>query len=368
MGIRGDFVARVFAVVSLAGGLLAAVPAQAATTCPTVNGVTYHTCITSVTLSRSTASVSGAATVPLTATIGIHSDPGVPSGRAPQSNGAGEARDLFPELYFNIAASGRSALDRVGLTLASGDVHDGLWQGTINITALDAGAMTTSIVSFGGLGSPRMSYQSIPATLLRSVSVTAVHVPMLTSSVDPFTVHYNDPLVVNGHVADPATRLPMARITVHVQQPSQWCDCYLTDQSATTDASGNWSVRIANFRGAYLRVAILAPANSDGRKRAIDEVLDTPNVLGVVTASSSAATAALGQSVRITGSAGPVAGQSMILEKWVNHSWSAVAHAALRPSGRFTFSTVPRAAGHWAYRVRDPDFHAASAPVYVAVG
>ncbi|MDQ1680179.1 MAG: hypothetical protein QOI42_1038 [Frankiaceae bacterium] len=367
MGIRGSFFARVAMVVSLGVGVLAAGPAQAATACPTVNGVVYHTCVTSVTLSRSTASVSGDATVPLTATIGIHSDPGVPTGRATQSSGAGEPRDRFPELYFNIAAFGQSTLDRVGLTLASGDVHDGLWQATINITVLDAGAMTTSVVSFGGLGSPPMSNQSIPAALRRSVSVTAAHVPMLTSSVDPSTVHYNDPLVVNGHVADPATRLPMARITVHVQQPSQWCECYLTDQSATTDASGNWSLRIANFRGAYLRVAILAPANSDGRKRAIKEVVDAPDVLGVVTAGSSAATLARGQAVQITGSAGPVAGQSMILEKWVNHSWSAVAHAALRPSGRFTFSTVPSSTGHWAYRVRDSSFHVASPAVYLSV-
>jgi hypothetical protein len=362
MGIRGSIFARVAMVFSLVGGLLATVPAHAATVCPAVNGVVYDTCVTSVSLSRSTATVSGAATVPLTVEIGIHSGSGVQTGREPMPNATGEAHDLLPELFFAVRTSAQASnWDRVGLALSSGDVHDGVWQGTINISGLDAGTMTTYLVSFGELGQPPKSLSRIPVGLRRSVVVTARHIPKFASQrlfFEPGTVRFKAPFSVMGRVVDAQTGAGMPRITVHVQQPNSACDCYLADQTVTTDAVGNWILHVPELRNSDYRAAIIGPANSDGLRPTISESDGGPAVVGVIVrAVLSTGTAVRGQEVTISGAAGPLAGQQMVVEKWVSHTWQPLRTAPLRASGRFDIVFNAPTSGHWQLRVRDRLFN-----------
>lgn len=356
-------------LVAFVAGLASATPASAATICPAVNGVAYQTCVTSVSLSRTTASISGAASVPLRVSIGIHSDTGVVAGTDPFYNGVGEPHDVVPELSFTIT-NGVNGTDRIGLTLTSGDAHDGVWTGMLNLTVADAGKLTTTSVSFGGLGQPPMTYQSVPVALRKSVTVTATRVPKIVAGTvhfTPVTVHVNAPYVIKGTVDDARTGDPLPRITVHVRGPNRVCDCFFSDYTATTDSAGRWSVRIPHLRTFGVSVSITGPVNSDGHRTYISQWAGSPGIVGSVTAALSAATARPGDPVLVTGTAAPADGQGIILEKWVSGAWRTVSTTELRASGRFTLPARPTAAGHWEYRVRDYTGNATSAPMFLDV-
>ena len=371
MGIARKLIGTVTTTVVLAAGVAAAPAAQAAMTCPTKDGIVYRTCITSVSLSRTSIAITGGATLPLTATIGIHSDDGVPTGRSPFTNGTGLVRDLVPTLEFAIrnTRAQTTSYDRVGLTLVSGDNHDGMWRGTLNVSGIDAGTMTTQQVGFDGLGQPPMSYQTIPAALRRSTVVTAAHIPVFGTppAGSPRTVHYNDPFSISGRVTDKLTGAGMARITVHVESAIGVCDCLTSDEVVTTDPSGFWTLRGPHARISYHFVVVAGPVNSDGTTPKIaSSGVDGPFIIGALSAALSTTTGHPGVPVTVTGSAGPAEGQSILLEKWISHSWQVVSSEPVRGSGRFTLPT--RAApGHWEFRVADPAHHAVSAPMFLTM-
>jgi hypothetical protein len=177
-------------------------------------------------------------------------------------------------------------------------------------------------------------------------------------------VRYGSAFVVSGRVTDAATGAAMARVTVHVQRPDMWCDCYLSQYLATTDAAGRWRVTVSHLRGTGgTRASILTPANSDGQMPPIAERIVEPPIVNVVVATLSQSTARVGDTVAITGSDGPVDAQSdeMVLEKWVRRAWVVVGGGAQQPSGRFVLRSTPRAAGNWEYRARDRYHGGASA-------
>ena len=356
--------AAAMTVLLAAGG----VTAHAVTTCPTINGVTAPTCVTSVSVSRTTAAVTGAGSVPLVVSVGFHSDPGVPSGgvATPLS---GELPDVAPELRFNVRRGGGSySDDRVSLALASGDVHDGVWQGTRNLTALDRDTLTTSFVNVGGPGQARLSRVLIPVDLRRTVRVAASHIPKFdTDFLHPGEVAAGAPFTVVGRVIDMGTLAGLPRITVWVQERDASCGCFLGRYPTTTDAAGNWRVRVPHLTQFEYEASVEGPANSDGRRANVASALARPYVLGSVSASLSAKTAHVGDTVLVTGTAQPAGGQNLYLEKWVSRAWRVVATARPRTSGRFTLPVTTSAPGHWEYQVRDDQAHATSAPMFLDV-
>ena len=327
--------------------------------CADATGVTPAHCITvtSVAVSRSAVAVTRGDSVAVTYMIGLLSADGIPSYRNALSNpvSAGDPHELFPELQLTTAHQ----WEYLGLTLTSGTKFNGTWTGTFHVSARDVGTLSASAVSFQNGDDPFGAVQpsAIPASMRHPLTVIASHVPKLTVTTFATPVRYGSAYVVSGRVTDAATGVGLPRVTVHVQRPDMWCDCFLSHVTTTTDAAGRWRVTVAHLRGTGgTRVSVLTPVNSDGQRPAITEQIVEPHVVNVVVARLAQPTAHVGESVVIAGFGGPLLlaeSDEMVLEKWVNHAWFTMRSAPLLPSGRFILRATPSTAGDWQYRVRD---------------
>ena len=326
--------------------------------CTDATGLTPAHCVsvTSMAVSRRSVAVTGAGSVAVTYRIGLLSADGIKAYRNNVSNPvtAGDPHELFPQLLLSTAHQ----IESLGLTLQSGTTHDGTWTGTIHVSARDAGTLSAGAVRFQNSDNPfgDVLPSEIPAAMQHPLRVAASHVPKLTVARFAAPVRYGSAFVVSGRVTDAATGTSMARITVHVQRPDIWCDCYLSHYTATTDAAGRWRVTVAHLRGTGgTRVSIVTPTNSDGNTPAITESIVEPATINVVVASLARSTARVGDSIAVTGSDGPIDAQSdeMVLEKWVHHAWLEVRTGPQATSGRFILRATPSAPGNWQYRVRD---------------
>jgi len=355
MRLRHGLVAGLVTAVA-AAAVLVAQPAAAADTQQCSDNGAECPVITHVAVSRSSVTVSGAALVPVTYTIGLTSRWSYGIATGPIQDSAYSV----PLLQFNW--SGRSlptAPLLVGLHRISGTAMQGDWRATIYLPSTVAGTIVPSAVNFIVNDDPSRSgdISIVPDSMRVPTTVDGSHQPKLTIGFHDGPAG-SKTVIVTGQVLDRATGTPMPNVSVRVAVGQPSCLVPLPKLRAVSNANGVYALSVPKSLD-FNCVGIAGPPNSDGLNSVVVEQLVPRFIRPVVNFGPATSAVTLGHSVTLSGSAAldgkALSGMTgirghVVLQRWFDHAWQTVGQTYTRSSGRFDLVATPSGAGNWSYR------------------
>lgn len=316
----------------LVGLLLGAVPTAQAAPDPDLT-------VTGVTLSRTTAAVSGLNTVP----IGVRVE-----ARHASDN---ENLRLFVILERTAGTGPLRYMFSTDLRLTAGTPRDGVWTGPLNVTATGNGTFKVTGVMIGPFGVVTGSMTDPTPFDGPSVTVSGYNLPKITASVSPRVVPFGSPYSIRWAVTNSATGKPYGtRIAVQLGVDNL-CAEYPGGPLARTDTNGivtkSYSAEDAEW------VNCLQLPGKPFHIHGLGLVAARP---GIVSAVPSKTSAPVGTIVPVNGSvAGAPHRCQVVLQRLYGASqWRGVSTGSVRQSGRFTVNAQPAYKGLIPYRVYFP--------------
>ena len=385
------------AALTLAAASVLALGSTSASAVPGTTA-TSTVMVTNLTVDKTQVWVRGEAVVPVTVSVQI-TDTDSPDGAVAAQSLCDYGPCLtYPYVTFRRvdgrplsplqAQRDQSLPGAVSMKLTAGNAQDGTFEGTVWITAAQAGDLTVGCVMTPAVGFDPIAPEGVctSGSSLPSHPVITVHAsnrPVLqvvtTPAVAPPTLTH---FTVRVRLVEAATHEPIAHRLLRVCTP-YGPNCYYTAGSpdpsgvpttVTTDAHGYASVRMPF--GASPQDAIVEPAPSGTVSTHPDPLFSAPAFLTVAAASvdpqvrltlsatRTPASVALGSTVSISGKAGPCVRTPairclpprgrVVVQRWVSHRWSTVGSANIRTSARWSYTAHPSRRGPNIYRAWVP--------------
>jgi hypothetical protein len=244
----------------------------------------------------------------------------------------------------------------VFLSLASGTIYDGWWQGDVYVRSLYNGQVRVAFVE--AFDKQANGLQADPASsgFDPRLTVTGTDLPALSAGFSPRIIPYPNSAAFKGRLVHSATGAPYAGISITIYGPAL-DECCLVIKTTTTDSNGYWGVALTNNQiPDFIDAAVAGPSGSVDKNFFIVDRGLRPRMWWRVWAKSTSSRIRLGSTTTVYGSVAPAGVLTHIayLQRLVSGTWKTVTQAQIHSSGRFYLTAHPPSRGYQRYRVLIP--------------
>jgi hypothetical protein len=329
------------ALISIFLAALATTPARAASLDgpPQIAGLEFG---------QSTVSVSGLNVAKVTVAVHLKDMDGVDDVGDP---------GFFPTPNVSVGPVGApGAGEAVFLSLASGTIYDGWWQGDAYVPSRFSGEVRISWIEafdkqYQELNADPASYGFDPR-----LTVVGTNVPHVTAGFSPSPVLYGNNVSFKGRMIHKETGQGWSGVTLKIL--GVYGDCCSVVKTITTDAQGYWRVTFSTTQLPEWVSAAVTYSASDSIQRGffvVNSYFRQARVWWRVWAFPASSRIRLGTSTIVTGSVAPATVPTdAYLQRLVSGVWKTVATTHAHSSGRFYLTARPPSRGYHRYRVLIP--------------
>jgi len=241
------------------------------------------------------------------------------------------------------------------LTLASGTIYDGWWQGNVYVPSHYNGEMHAAFVEAYDTQYNLLQGDPASSGFDPHVSITGTHRPSLSSGLSPQIIQYPNSAQFKGRLIDSETGAPFSGVKISILS-GDWDFCCPVVKTATTDSNGYWGVTLTNNQiPLNIGATVLGPsADTLQRRFFVVSNWKVSRMWWAVWAKPSASRLRLRSTTTVYGSVAPAAASVAELQRLVSGVWKTVAQAPVHSSGRFYLTAHPPSRGYQRYRVEIP--------------
>ncbi|WP_405063210.1 hypothetical protein OG474_16675 [Kribbella sp. NBC_01505] len=322
-------------VVTLMGTALSAVPATAEPLDLQVQSVTFD---------KTSVSVSGLKTAPVTVTLKATYKLGKPN------------QPMYAEFESYDSQFASTWVVSEPLKLIDGTGTDGTWQGIVNVpSTADGNLRATGAVAgvYTGTYSDG-KYDSAPIWGPK-FAVQGLHVPRITRTVSANPVPFGKPYSITWKIIDTSTGKPYGtRLTVLATKGPSCLEVKGSPGAARTNAAGALVVNYAAADADQLNCLLIPTTQAPSEIYAL-----APNRPGVVAATPEKTSAKVGTTVAVNGKVYGFTYECTVnLQRLSGKTqWRTQSSAKVRVNGRYTLAAPITAKGAGTFRVQFPACH-----------
>jgi len=243
----------------------------------------------------------------------------------------------------------------VFLSLSSGTIYDGWWQGDVYLSSPYNGQLRVAEVEAYDKQGNLLKADPASSGFDPRLTVNGTDIPRLSAGFAPSPVLYGNNVAFKGRLIHSDTGAPWPGISITILSPALDACCSIV-KKVTTDSQGYWgttfsSEQLPEFVGAAVTYSA---SDSFDKNFFVASAWRLPRVWWRVWATLTSSRIRLGSTTTVYGSVAPTLSTDAYLQRLVSGVWKTVAVTHAHSSGRFYLTAHPPSRGYHRYRVLIP--------------